>query len=170
MSSSQDRPPPPPPSTPESITIPVVAERLAVTTQWVEAGRVRITKTVDEHDEDIDTVLAHDEVVVEHVAINAYVAAPPPVRYEGDTMIVSVVREVAVVYKHLVLVEELHIVKRRVETTDRQSLSVRAEHVEVQREKIEPQHDDDASNSADVAAPRGDSDTSAAPRAPDDKY
>lgn len=61
----------------------------------------------------LETELLKDKGVhVEHKPINKYVDSNlAPVRYEGDTMIVSVLKEVVVVEKKTLLVEELHIKK-----------------------------------------------------------
>jgi len=56
--------------------------------------------------------LRSEEVEVERVTINEYVDVIPQVRYEGNTTIVPVVKEVAVVEKKILLAEEIHITKK----------------------------------------------------------
>ena len=116
---------------PEKITIPVVEEYLNIGREVVETGRIRISKSVSEAPEAAVVPLVHEEVNVERVARNQYVDTVPTVRQEGDVTIIPVVREVLV--KRLLIVEELHITKRRVETLETQQLVLRKEEVNVER-------------------------------------
>lgn len=113
--------------------VPVVREEIEVRKDVIEAGRVRVSKEVSDHVRPVDTVVAHDEVSVERVPINVYVDLAPSVRQEGDTTIIPVVREVVVVTKYLLVVEEVRITKRRVETVDHQEVRLREERLDVQR-------------------------------------
>jgi uncharacterized protein (TIGR02271 family) len=99
----------------------------------VETGKVRVTKVVHELESVIDEPLFRDEVEVERVLIDRVVDGPVSVRYEDDTMIVPIMEEVLVVEKRLVLKEELHIHKRRVETHQPQQVTLRREEVRVER-------------------------------------
>lgn len=117
----------------EVLVIPVVEEELRVGKQSVERGRVRITKTISEREEIIDEALQMEEPVVERVPVNRHVEAAPPVRYEGDVMIVPLVEEVIVVERRLMLREELRISKRRVETHEPQRIVLRREEAIVER-------------------------------------
>lgn len=122
----------------ESVSLPVIEEQLKVDKEIVETGKVHISKKVHEEEEMIDLPGSREELDIERVAINQYVEeAPPAIRHEGDKMIIPVLREVAVVEKRLVLVEELHVTKRQVKTEDRQSVSLRKEEVNVDRKKID---------------------------------
>ena len=75
--------------------------------QTVETGRVVLHKTVHVDAQTVAVPLREEQVQVQRVAVNRYVDEAPPVRHEGETMIVPVVREELVVTKHLLLVEEL---------------------------------------------------------------
>ena len=120
-------------SRPTSLVVPVVEEELQVGRRRVEAGRVRVTKKVHEREEVVDEPLLREEVEVERVPINRFVDGPVEVRHEGDVMIVPVLEEVLVTEKRLVLKEELHITKRRVEARDPQRVTLRSEEVSVDR-------------------------------------
>lgn len=116
------------------LVIPVIEETATVTREVVETGRVRLTKTVAEHTETVPLDLRHEEVHVEHVPINQFLPddqPAPAARYEGDTYIVPVLREVLV--KRLLLVEELHVSKRQVATTEPQVITLRSEAIQVER-------------------------------------
>src|SRR5215211_5987291 len=80
----------------EPIVIPVIAEELEVGTRQVERLGVRLTKSVTERTETVDVPLMEERTEVERVTINRVVDAPPPVRYEGDEMIVPVIEEILV--------------------------------------------------------------------------
>jgi uncharacterized protein (TIGR02271 family) len=114
------------------LVIPVIEETATITRELVETGRVRLTKTVTEHTETVPLDLRHEEVHVEHVPVNQFLPddqAAPAARYEGDTFIVPVLREVLV--KRLLLVEELHVSKRQVATTEPQLITLRSEAIQV---------------------------------------
>lgn len=115
--------------------IPVIEERIRVDKRVVETGRVVIRKRVTEHQEHVAIPLNHDEVNVDRVPINRYVEVPPEaIRYEGDTMIISVLEEVVVVEKRLMLVEELHVTKRQIQTEEMHQVTLRTEEVTVTRQ------------------------------------
>ena len=92
--------------------IPVIQEQIMVGKRQVETATVEITKTVTEGPEPVHVVVAHDETSVERVPVNRFVEKAPEIRYDGDTMIIPVMKEVAVVEKKLMLVEELRVTKK----------------------------------------------------------
>jgi uncharacterized protein (TIGR02271 family) len=116
------------------MTIPVIEEQVHIDKKVVESGIVRITKVVSEQEVPVDIPLMHEEHDIKRVPVNQYVESPPPpIRYEGDTMIIPVVREVLVVQKRLLVVEELHVTKSQVQTQDTQQITLRKEEVIVER-------------------------------------
>jgi uncharacterized protein (TIGR02271 family) len=123
------------------LVLPVIEETLAVETRPVETGRVRIRKVVHKREELVDEPLVREEVTIERRPINRVVEGPLPVRYEGDTMIISLLEEVLVVETRLLLTEEVHITTRRTETRRPVTVTVRREDVTVERvdrERNEP--------------------------------
>jgi uncharacterized protein (TIGR02271 family) len=119
------------------LVLPVIAETLTVDTRPVETGRIRIRKVVHEREELVDPPLLRDEVEIERVPINRVVEGPLPVRYEGDTMIISLLEEVLVVDTRLLLREEVHITTRRTETHAPERVTLRREDVTVERVDLE---------------------------------
>lgn len=117
----------------ESLVLPVIVEQASVQKQIHITGRVRIRKTVQEREEVVDEPLLQQTVQVERVPINRIVEGEIPVRYEGDTMILSVLEEVLVVEKRLMLKEELHITQRRTEVHQPQQITLRSEDITVER-------------------------------------
>ncbi len=116
------------------MTIPVIEERVHLDKQVVEKGSVRIIKVVNEQEVPVNIPLIQEEHDIQRVPVNQYVdTPPPPIRYEGDTMIIPIVQEVMVVEKRLMVVEELHITKNRVQTHDVQQVNLRKEEIRVER-------------------------------------
>jgi uncharacterized protein (TIGR02271 family) len=117
----------------ERIVMPVIAETLDVQKRKVETGGVRIKKIVHEREEVVDEPLMREEVQVKRVPVNRVVDAPVPVRHVGNTMIISLLEEVLVVEKRLMLKEELHITKGEIETYKPQRITLRSEEAVVER-------------------------------------
>ncbi len=117
----------------DAAVIPLVAEQVDVHKRRVETGKVRITKSVRTHEEQVDVPVMREEVVVERVPVERFVAEPPPVRQEGDVTIVSILEEVLVVEKRLMVREELRLTKRQVLTHDLHTVTLRTEVANVER-------------------------------------
>ncbi len=120
----------------EVAAIPLVEERLAVSKQQVESGRLRVRIAVDEREEMVPVELAHHAVEIERVPKNVPLDALPSVRLEGNTTVIPVVEEVVVVEKKLVLVEEIHV-RRKTETrTEDIPVAIRSERAEIERDGV----------------------------------
>jgi len=106
-----------------SLVVPLVAERLVVGKREVSLGELRIIKRVEQERSAQQVSLTHDNLQVERVAINQPVdpAAIPVSREENGVLIVPVLREVLVVQKQLLLVEEVRISRQQV--TEQQTVS-----------------------------------------------
>lgn len=117
----------------QPLVLPVLREALNVDTRPMETGRVRLRKIVREQEELVDPPLWREEVVVERVSVNRVVEGTTPVRSEGDTLIIPLFEEVLVVEKRLLLKEEVHVTRRRVETHAPQRVPLRHEEVIVER-------------------------------------
>jgi uncharacterized protein (TIGR02271 family) len=117
----------------ETTVIPVVEEEVAIEKQQTVTGRVQIRKTVEEREEVIDTPIMYDEVHIQRVKHNQLVQEPATHRQEGETFILPVHKEVLVVEKRLMLVEEIHITKRQREEHMQDTVTLRKENVSVDR-------------------------------------
>jgi uncharacterized protein (TIGR02271 family) len=116
------------------LVIPVVEERLEVSRERVETGRVRISKSVEAREVVVDDPLKRESVRVEHVPINQVVTgAVPQVREEGDVTVIPILEERVVTRTELVLVEEVRIHRDHSEYHDPQRLTLRKEVVAVER-------------------------------------
>jgi uncharacterized protein (TIGR02271 family) len=119
----------------QPLVIPVIEEQAVINREVVESGRVRLAKTVHEREEMLEIPLKHEEVLVERVPVNQFVAdgAPTPgLRYDGDTTIIPVLREVVVT--RLLVVEEIRVTKRTQTTTLTQPITLRHEEIHVDRQ------------------------------------
>ena len=118
----------------ESRKIPIIQEQVQINKEVIESGTVRISKSVHEVEEMYNIPISYEEHDVQRVTLNQYVdSAPPAIRYEGDTMIIPILREEVVVQKRLMLVEEVHVTKRQVEKTIQQPVKLLREELNVER-------------------------------------
>lgn len=120
----------------ERLVVPILAEQLKIQRQKVVTGGVRLHKTVQEHVETVDEPTLQEQIQVERIPVNSFVAEAPSVRYEGDVMIVPLLEEVLVVEKRLVLREEVRISKRGETVRKPQQVVLRREEATIDR--IEP--------------------------------
>lgn len=114
--------------------ITLAEERVHVGKREVERGRVVVRKRVETREEFAEAILHHEELSVERVLLGVPVDAPPPVREEGDVLIIPVLEEQLVVQTRLILKEELRITRHRRAETFREPVHLRAEVAEVTRE------------------------------------
>jgi uncharacterized protein (TIGR02271 family) len=122
--------------------IPVIEEFIKVEKKEIESGRIQIKKKINEEEKIISIPLVHNEFNVERIQMERPIdTAPSPIIYEGDTIIIPVVREEVMVKKQLVLMEEIRITKRKVETLHKQTVTLRKEEVVIERKEeteVEP--------------------------------
>jgi uncharacterized protein (TIGR02271 family) len=117
----------------EVAAIPLAEERVAVTKREVESGRVRVRIGVDSREELVPAELARDAVEIRRVTRNQPLSEAPAVRVEGATTIIPVIEEQLVVEKRLVLVEEIHIVRRSETHVEQVPVTLRSERAEIER-------------------------------------
>lgn len=113
--------------------IVLLEERLKIDIEKVETGKIQINKKVVSEEVTQQIPVVSEEILIEHKPINQYVTAVPPVRMEGDTTIISVVKEVLVVEKRLMLVEEIHLSKNKIETIATVNETLQKDKVEISR-------------------------------------
>ena len=116
--------------------IPLIEEQLLVGKQTVETGKVRLIKSVQEHQQTLDEPLAVRTFDIERIILNHPVDAAPGIRHEGDVTIYPVVEEQLVLTKQLILREEIRITQRDTERRDNQVVTLRREHLLVEREDL----------------------------------
>ena len=122
--------------------IPVVEERAVVLKRKKLTGGLRVRTVVHEDEEVIDEPLTTEEVEVERVPLDRWVKAPVPVRQEGETTIITLLEEVAVVEKRLRATEEVRITRRRTTRQAAQHVTLRREEAVVERLEVADGGDD----------------------------
>jgi uncharacterized protein (TIGR02271 family) len=119
-------------SSAESV-IPVIAEELDIAKRKRVTGTVRVEKKSIPRDETVSMPLTSERAEVKRVVIGKPVDGPMPVRREGDTIIMPVVEEVAVVEKRLILKEEIHVTRRRTTEQHQETVTLHNEQAGIQR-------------------------------------
>ena len=115
------------------VTIPTVVETPTVHKRNKVTGTVHLHTVVHEDEVVVDEPLRAEEVSIERVAVDRWVDAAIPVRQEGDTTIVPVLEEVAVIEKRLKLMEEVRITRRHVTHHAPQRVTLRRQEAIVDR-------------------------------------
>ena len=129
------RPKPRCPKAPRQV-IPLIEEQLLVGKQTVETGKVRLIKSVQEHQQALDEPLAVRTFDIERIILNHPVDAAPGIRHEGEVTIYPVVEEQLVLTKQLILREEIRVTQRDTERRDNQVVTLRREHLLIEREDL----------------------------------
>ena len=125
-------------------TIPVVEERAVVRKRKRLTGGVRVRTVVHEDEQVVDETLRAEQVEVKRVLLDGrWVAAPVPVRQEGDTTIVTLHEEVVVVETRLRATEEVHLIRRQATSTARKRVTLRREEAVVERLDAAAEHEVD---------------------------
>lgn len=119
----------------ETGKIPVIEEQVFVEKQEVTTGKVVIAKTVEEQEKELALTTVQEHCEISRVPAGYYVDDVPDVRYEGDTMIIPVLREEAVVVKKIYLVEELRVTRTKEEKTETRKVTVRKENFDISRQE-----------------------------------
>jgi uncharacterized protein (TIGR02271 family) len=121
----------------ELAPIPLIEEAVRIDKKEVVTGHVRVRTVTEEIDQIVAQDLESETVEISRVPANREVAEAPAIRQEGDVTIISLVEEIIVVTKRLVVTEEVHI--RRIKSTDRveTSISLRKQHAIVERTDAE---------------------------------
>jgi uncharacterized protein (TIGR02271 family) len=113
--------------------VPVIEEELLTGAHAVKTGAVRVRKEVEHLRKNVEMPAMRDVVSVNRVPVNQVVTSAPEVREEGDTLIVPVLEEEIVVEKRLVLKEEIHIRRRRIEEHVTKAVELDREHATIER-------------------------------------
>ena len=115
-------------------TVPLVEERAVVRKRKRLTGGVRVRTIVREDEQVVDAPLRAEQVEVKRVPLDdRWVAAPVPVRQEGDTTIVTLHEEVVVVETRLRATEEVHLIRRQATSSTRKHVTLRREEAVIER-------------------------------------
>ena len=112
-------------------TLRLHAEDVQVARQTREVGSVSVSITTDVRDHAIDELLTSTEVGVRRIPIGRIVDRMPESRQDGDTLIVPVVEEVAVI--RFLIREEIHVTRTTSTRRHQDVVSLRTERATVAR-------------------------------------
>ena len=121
---------------PGEVVIPLAEETLAVSKREVETGRVQVALTTETQTVVARETLRGRRVEVERVPVGRTLAegeAAPVSHEEGDTLVIPIVEETAVVVKRRVVREEVRLRFVPTERPFEQAVDVRRQHATVER-------------------------------------
>ena len=121
------------PAQADETVVPIHIEEAVVSKRTVQTGVVRVSLTTSHHEKLVEEELACERVVVEHVPVERWVDAVPPIREEGDTTILSIVEEVLVIERRLLLKEEIRLTRTRTTEVHRETVQLRKQAATVTR-------------------------------------
>lgn len=117
----------------QEVTVPIIEEQVEAHPEWRDAGSIVVRTVMEEIPQTLTQETEREELFVERVAIGRELTAGEEVaaREEGDTYIIPIVVEEAVVVTRRILAEELRVTKRIIPTTQTVQTVIRKEHVEI---------------------------------------
>ena len=121
---------------PGEVVVPLAEETVAVSKREVETGRVQVALTTQ-----TQTVIAREtlrgrRIEIERVPVGRMLAegeAAPVPHEQGDTLVIPIVEETAVVVKRLVVREEVRLHFVPTEQPFEQAVDLRRQHATVER-------------------------------------
>lgn len=114
--------------------LPLVEERLEVGKRQINLGEVRLHKTVEQFEETTPVHLTHDDIEVQRVPVKPGEQKSMETHNEGEWLVIPVLREVAVVKKEVVVIEEIRIRKRQITEEQEVTEQLRREHIEIEKD------------------------------------
>ena len=103
-------------------SLPLISEEISVSRREIEHATISVNTITRTREEIVDEKLTHEHIEIVRIPIGRQTDGVPPIREEGDVTILSIVEEVVVVERRLVLKEEIHL--RRVRSSSRHLESV----------------------------------------------
>lgn len=121
----------------DEIVVPVIEESLHIEKETIEKSKVKIRKEVVEEIVDMNIPLEEEHIHIERIPKNEYVDdIPSAIRQEGDSTVISVLKEV--VEKRTILVEEVWVKKDIAQSEASVHENIRKENLNIEREAINP--------------------------------
>jgi uncharacterized protein (TIGR02271 family) len=131
----------------DALVVPVLADSLDVDVRERSLGGVRVHREQREDQVRVDPPLRRTRVDVERRVLNQLLDGPPPQPHQdGETLVIPVLDEVAVVQRRWLLKEELRVTRSEQTIHAPQDVVLRRDHVTVERFS-------DAGVSADAGSP-----------------
>ena len=117
----------------DQIVVPLHAEEVSFAKKRVVTGQVKVGTITKESEHLVEELLEHEHVEVERTAIGRQVDKAPPVREEGDTLIIPVLEEIVVVERRLLLKEEVRVRRTREKQPYQERVVVRKQEAVITR-------------------------------------
>ena len=117
----------------DQVVVPLHAEEVSVAKQRVVTGRVKVGTITKESEQLIEELLEQEHVEVERTPIGKQVDRAPPVREEGDTLIIPILEEIVVVERRLLLKEEVRVHRKREKQPYQERVVVRKQEAVITR-------------------------------------
>lgn len=115
-------------------SLKVIEESFEVTKKVIDKAKVELQKSISTENHSVNVELNEEKILVRRIPKNEIVnVIPESVRYEDGVMIISVLKEVAVVEKKMMLVEEIHVIKQQEQKTETIQVPVCREEVTITR-------------------------------------
>jgi uncharacterized protein (TIGR02271 family) len=117
----------------DQVVVPLHAEEVSIAKRRVVTGQVKVGTVTRESEQLVEELLEHEHVEIERVAIDKQVDKAPPVRQEGDTLIIPILEEIVVVERRLLLKEEVRVHRTREKQPYRERVVVRKQEAVITR-------------------------------------
>ncbi|WP_413740030.1 DUF2382 domain-containing protein [Sodalis sp. RH14] len=113
--------------------IPLAEEHAELNIARVVDRRLRVTRTTHSEEQLLAAELYQEQIDIEHIAKNEELEEGrfPPIRQEGDVMIIPVVEERVEIIRRYILKEEVHIRKLKKETPFQEKVNVRRQEINI---------------------------------------
>ena len=107
---------------------------MSIEKREVETGHVVVNRHTISETKEISVPLSDFSYEEHRVPMNLVVTEVPATRQEADRVVIPVVREEIVTMKRLVLVEEVHLIKKVTERTHTETVELQTQQVTVSRD------------------------------------
>jgi stress response protein YsnF len=119
-----------------TIVIPLHVERAFAEKQRRVTGRIAVSRISRQHVQLVEQTLASESVRIERVPRGERIDHIPPVREEGDTIIIPVVEEVLAIERRLILKEEVRVRRVRTLKQHRERVQLRKQELVISRDRV----------------------------------
>lgn len=119
------------------VVLPLHEEQASITKQPIVTGRVRISRVTHEHGQLLNEALVREQIEINRTPIGQLIEAMPPIRQEGDVIVIPIVEEILVVERRLVLKEEVRVRRVRTSKNYGERVMLRRQEAVVSRDQFE---------------------------------
>ena len=116
-----------------ALRVPIIEEAIAVAKTRVQTDAVRVVTAVEERDVVVEDVLARETLSIQRHPVERQVDVAPPIREDGNTTIISIVEERAVLVKQLFVIEEVHVTREQTQAPIAMPVTLRSTSASIER-------------------------------------